>query len=127
MQDVARRLCAVAAVVVGLLGAGCTGDIAGSDMSDTPGPQGDEGVGAPRGTGGNPSGAAGSGGASVPVLPPGMRPATCKSASPGPAPIRRLTHREYEATMRALLGATGAAADLPPEEELLGFDNNAEG
>ena len=45
---------------------------------------------------------------------------------PGPALIRRLTRVEYDNTVRMLLGdAVDLARDFTPEEEMLGFDNNA--
>jgi hypothetical protein len=45
---------------------------------------------------------------------------------PGPAPIRRLTREEYNATVRDLLGTTARPADtFPAEPEVLGFSNNA--
>ena len=47
-------------------------------------------------------------------------------ADPGPAPIRRLTRFEYNATVRDLLGdTTEPAKNFPAEEESFGFTNNA--
>lgn len=58
-----------------------------------------------------------------------LRPAHCSArVSPGPAPLRRLTRSEYENTLAELLGDTSRPGALfPPEEEVLGFDNNAAG
>ena len=59
----------------------------------------------------------------------GKTAALCQNAAPRPGPsfIRRVTRVEYENTLRDLLGDTsGLAADFPPEEKRLGFDNNAE-
>ena len=58
-----------------------------------------------------------------------MRPAHCTGVlSPGPAPLRRLTRTEYNNTARDLLGDDTRPGDtFPPEEETLGFDNNASG
>lgn len=51
---------------------------------------------------------------------------TCSVVSPGPAPIRRLTHAEYDRTIRDVLGDDSAPAEaFPPEETAMGFDNNA--
>jgi hypothetical protein len=57
------------------------------------------------------------------------RPAHCSAKlTPGPAPLRRLTKSEYNHTIRDLLGDDSRPADrFPPEEETLGFDNNASG
>lgn len=50
-----------------------------------------------------------------------------KGIHPGSSPIRRLTRFEYNNTVRDLLGDTTSPADIfPPEEEALGFDNQAE-
>jgi len=60
---------------------------------------------------------------------PSVRPAHCSGQiTPGPAPLRRLTKTEYNNTVAELLGDTSRPADaFPPEEETLGFDNNASG
>ncbi|MEZ0267360.1 MAG: DUF1592 domain-containing protein, partial [Phycisphaerae bacterium] len=50
------------------------------------------------------------------------------SRDPGPALVRRLTRREYDNTIRDLLGVpfdSGAEAGLPDEDVVEGFDNNA--
>jgi hypothetical protein len=53
--------------------------------------------------------------------------ALCTSDDPGPSFIRRLTRREYNNTVRDLLGdISNAAATFPVEEHRLGFNNNAE-
>lgn len=47
--------------------------------------------------------------------------------SPGPAPLRRLTRAEYEATVQALLGQPPPPlVAFPPEVRGLGFANNAD-
>lgn len=52
-------------------------------------------------------------------------PGACVPA-PGPSPLRRLTHREYDNTLRDLLGdTTSPSRTFPAEEELNGFTNNA--
>ncbi len=49
-----------------------------------------------------------------------------ETTRPGPSPIRRLTRVEYDNTVRDLLGdETNPSRDFPPEEEALGFNNNA--
>jgi hypothetical protein len=48
------------------------------------------------------------------------------SVDPGPAFVRRLTHTEYDNTVRDLLGMpTTVGNQFPTEEVRLGFDNNA--
>ncbi len=50
----------------------------------------------------------------------------CGVLEPGPSPIRRMTHAEYDATVRDLLGDdTQPGKDFVIEEEALGFDNQA--
>ncbi len=45
---------------------------------------------------------------------------------PGPSPIRRLTRFEYDNTIRDLVGDDSKPSrDFPPEEQALGFNNNA--
>ncbi len=55
------------------------------------------------------------------ACPPGER------LDPGPALVRRLTRLEYDNTVRDLIGVDDALArsTFAPEEESLGFDNNA--
>jgi hypothetical protein len=78
-----------------------------------------------------PSGGA-TGGASkdVPSLGgggPDRTSAACKTINPGPSPLRRLTHEEYDRTVHDLLGdSTHPARNFPAEEIDHGFDNNAE-
>jgi hypothetical protein len=57
---------------------------------------------------------------------PGDGPLACDGAalSPGDAPARRMTHFEYDNTVRDLLGATGAPADAFPPDEVSGIFNN---
>ncbi|MEZ4449599.1 MAG: DUF1592 domain-containing protein [Nannocystaceae bacterium] len=51
----------------------------------------------------------------------------CDGRRPGPAPIRRLNRREYDNTARdLLLDDSRPASAFPPEEEALGFNNNAD-
>jgi hypothetical protein len=50
----------------------------------------------------------------------------CASPSPGPAPLRRLTQSEYNATVRDLLGDTSQPADtFPPDQKIGDFTNTA--
>jgi hypothetical protein len=90
-----------------MLSAGCQGDIEGS-LASAAGP-------IP-----NTAGAAGmqSGGSE--------QPAGCAEAAPGPSPLRRLTHREYDNTTRDLLGDDShLSLQFSREEIFLGFDNHA--
>jgi hypothetical protein len=50
----------------------------------------------------------------------------CAAPSPGPAPLRRLTQSEYNATVRDLLGNTTQPADtFPPDQKIGDFTNTA--
>ncbi len=65
-----------------------------------------------------------------PSLPPHPQssPVACdfQNADPGPALIRRLTRREYNNTIRDLLGDVSAPANgFTPDEEFMGFNNQA--
>ncbi len=64
-----------------------------------------------------------------PALPPAPDPPDCPPGleiDPGPALVRRLSRLEYEFTVRDLLDERyDAHARMAPEEESLGFDNNA--
>lgn len=54
--------------------------------------------------------------------------AMCLGVSPGSSPLRRLTRREYNLTIQALLGdQTAPASKFVPEARQFGFDNNVEG
>lgn len=61
--------------------------------------------------------------------PPAGQPAAapvCTTLDPGASPIRRMTRFEYNNTVRDLLGDESAPADaFAPEEEALGFNNQA--
>src|SRR4051794_36028816 len=91
----ARRI----GIVPMLLLAACTGEIGASSY----GPPGSTSSRVPGGsTSGTP-------GATTQV--------SCTSPSPGPSPLRRLTHREYDNTIRQLLGDTSDPAKaFAPEE-----------
>ncbi len=92
-----------------LLSAGCQGNIEGA-LPTTAQPI--------------PGASGGGGGASPPST--GGQPTTCAAPAPGPSPLRRLTHREYDNTTRDLLGdANHLSSQFSREELFLGFDNNA--
>jgi hypothetical protein len=72
------------------------------------------------------------------ILLPALAAAACGSdgtqqeiapfcaAEPGPAPLRRMTRFEYGRTISDLTGVPASvAAELPPDEETLGFDDIA--
>lgn len=61
------------------------------------------------------------------MLTPAQTAALCAaSVDPGPAVVRRMTHLEYDNTIRDLLGTPTTVGDqFPTEEVRLGFDNNA--
>jgi hypothetical protein len=120
---------------------GCNGAIDGGARGPSgagpnpggPGPAqpggGPSGSGGPSG-GGSPGG--GGPGVSLPMpgsdpLEPDRTQAACKQIQTGPAPIRRLTRSEYDATVRDLLGEDkGLAKSFPGEELQHSFDNSAE-
>jgi hypothetical protein len=56
-------------------------------------------------------------------------PAAPGSCPPGAAPLRRLNHAELDNTVRDLFGdsALRPSAGLPPDDRVLGFDNQAAG
>lgn len=63
----------------------------------------------------------------VAVETEGGEAAECKGIEPGPSPIRRMNRREYDNTVRDLLGDDSRPAQsFPTEEEALGFNNNAD-
>lgn len=67
----------------------------------------------------------------TPTGPLQARAAACvalgEAPSTGPSPLRRLNRREYDNTVRDLLGVSDhPAADFVPEENGLGFDNDAQ-
>jgi hypothetical protein len=67
--------------------------------------------------------------ASTPSIPPVVvTAALCTTPrDPGPSPVRRLTRTEYAQTFQDLLGPGAVdVSALPPDEEALGFDNNAD-
>lgn len=61
-----------------------------------------------------------------PMDAPKVAPLDCSLIHPGDAPIRRMTRVEYNNTVRDLLGDTSEpAANFVPEEQALGFNNQA--
>src|SRR5579859_7069002 len=91
----------------------CTGEI-GKPIGELD-PSG-SGTGGPSTTGGGAGG-----------QPPEGSACKTLGVSPGRAPLRRLNLAEYGNTMRDLLGETGSIVDgFPPDEEGLGFTNNAD-
>jgi len=79
-------------VLIAPLIVGCTGEIGASSSS------------APGSTTSRAGGGPGSG------APGATSAVSCTSPSPGPSPLRRLTHREYDNTVRQLLGDTSDLA-----------------
>jgi hypothetical protein len=56
----------------------------------------------------------------------GSESLVCSEVTPGPSPLRPLTRDEYDRTIEDLLGDVSAPAQgFPPENEVLGFRNNA--
>jgi hypothetical protein len=124
----------ITAALVGLAGLGvglsaCTGAISG----DSP-PTGEPGNMAPAPGNMTPSPGNPNPATPVPNTPdtspptPGAPDRTldaCKTVSPGPAYLRRLTRREYDNTVRDLLGASmgSLSSEFPPEELEHSFAN----
>jgi len=111
---------------------GCLGMIEG----ESPGGNGTPG---PRPTADSPKGdpvvpPTDPGGGAPPMGGPARPPEVTKisscqatSVDPGPVYIRRLNHREYDNTVRDLLGdTTGPSSGFPQQESGLGFANNAQ-
>lgn len=119
-----RRVATLSALLAGailLLGAACTGNI-----GNAAGQGGAARGSSTSGTGTlptTPTTGAGSGG----VRPPEGSACATLGVNPGRAPLRRLNHAEFRNTVRDLLGETGPIVDsFPPNEEGLGFSNNAD-
>jgi hypothetical protein len=67
------------------------------------------------------------GGTSTGASSSGGVPAECLGPQPGVAPVRLLTRAEYNHTVRDVLGDTTSPANaFPPENQALGFGNNAD-
>ncbi len=104
-RDISRALSFTGWLSIAILSAGCQGEINGQGTLPAGGTT-------PVGPGG--------------TIPAGVVAPTCTTPAPGPSPLRRLTHREYDNTTRDLLGDDShAAAQFSREEVFLGFDNNA--
>jgi hypothetical protein len=107
-------------VAVGLLAvalAACGSD----DVATTAGTTEDPASGAAGSAAvpGSSGGAAGTG-ATASAGPPD----TCRPGIPGTTQIPRLLNRQYEATVRDMLGVTGVGADLKPPSQLLVADSD---
>jgi hypothetical protein len=64
---------------------------------------------------------------SIPEHVGGRAAPLCASRDSGPSPLRRLTRAELGRTVRDLLGpGLVDTSGLPPDEQALGFDNNAD-
>ncbi|MCB9546650.1 MAG: DUF1588 domain-containing protein [Myxococcales bacterium] len=87
---------------------------------------GSAGMGGAGGVGGV-GGGGGTGGMGGSPPDAGVEPPPACSVQPAPATARLLTRLEYDHIVRDVLGdETSPAQALPPENEVLGFDNNAE-
>jgi hypothetical protein len=102
-------------------GTGGTGEVAGVGGSMA-GSAGSAGAGT-GGAGGNVSGNGGTAG--MAGTGQAGAPMACDMTMPGPAPIRLLTHVQYDNTVAHLLGDTTApSSSFPAENEVGGFRNN---
>ncbi|HXU81897.1 MAG TPA: DUF1592 domain-containing protein, partial [Polyangia bacterium] len=99
----------LAALTLGMLSQGCVGSINGDDVVGGPGPGG-KGPGNTGNVGGTRNGTGGAGNAGgIDDLPP-------DPTSAGPTPLRRLDRREYNNTVRDLLGDSTSPADKFPSD-----------
>jgi hypothetical protein len=88
-------------------------------FGDMPPPGGNGGVAGSMVGGAGSSMTGGSGGAA------GSGMLACESVQAGPAPLRLLTHLQYDNTILDLLGdASRPSASFPAENEVAGFSNN---
>jgi hypothetical protein len=116
-------------------GAGATGGSAPATGGSTAAGASGTGVSA-GGSGGSTAGAAGSGnvagvgGGGAAAGSGGTAPSACTTPgviNPGRSPMRRLNAGEYDTTIRDLMHTTKVfSATFPPDEEGLGFSNNAD-
>jgi hypothetical protein len=115
-MSLSTPLRAAALAVLGL--SACTGAIAGRDGKPDPGDT-DPGGGSGMGNSGNRSGSGGNGsGGSTGGGAPGVE-------APGRTPLRRLTHAEYNNTIRDLLGLRDDfAGTFAGDEDAGGFASN---
>jgi Protein of unknown function (DUF1592)/Protein of unknown function (DUF1588)/Protein of unknown function (DUF1595)/Protein of unknown function (DUF1585)/Protein of unknown function (DUF1587) len=107
-------------LAVCLLGTGCIGSIGDGVGGGPRQGNGPSGLGGP-GTPGSPGGSgntmpANPGGVSGPGLPGSMGGAPADPNAAGPQPLRRLDRREYNNTVRDLLGDTSRPADRFPSD-----------
>jgi hypothetical protein len=110
----------VGTVLATVLGA-CTASVEGGPSVTGAGGRSSAGAGQPGGgttsTGSNGTGSTGTAGGA---------PLQCLKAAVGPSPLRRLTHTEYNNSVRDLLGnQTQPASDFPPDTQMDLFDNAA--
>jgi hypothetical protein len=112
----------VALLSAPLLGAACTGMVNGNsggntgtpnDPSHPRDPGGSTGMGSTNGNAGNGSGPVTNG----PAAQPGAGALSDNASVPGAAPVRRLTKREYDNTLRDLLGITMPASKATQVED----------
>ena len=131
MMHLERRTRAWGVVVSSLAFGACTGRIIqqGAAGSAGVGSTGSSaGAGSTTGTGGagSTTGAAGAAATMTPAQVAALCASGTPSLDPGPAFVRRVTHLEYDNTVRDLLGMpTTIGNQFPSEEVRLGFDNNA--
>lgn len=101
----------------------CSGEILGGALPMAPGTPAGSGGGPGPTTGGELGGGPGSGGAAAARPSDGMTLGPHRTA----LGLRRLTRREYVATVADLLGTTAGTASLTADVPLSHFDNNAHG
>ncbi len=124
------RLPLTLALSIGVASAACTGTVGG--RSNDGGASGSSKAGSGARNGGSGGGGASDG--DTTVVGPALgrlnesQAKSCPSTlDPGPNRVRRLTRREYNNTIAAVLFDTSnPAASFPSDERRLNFDNNAE-
>jgi hypothetical protein len=115
--------CAKGALALALALGGCSGSIGGPGGSNPTAPGTKGGDNNPSGTTGGGNGSGMSGGSGSTGSGTGTTPGSPES--PGRTPLRRLTHIEYNNTIRDLLGLTDDfAGGLAGDEEVGGFAGN---
>ena len=102
-----RSSLSLATLALGLLSQGCVGSINGDDVVGGPGPGSGKGPGNTGAVGGGRAGTGGTGGDIVEPPDP---------TSAGVSPLRRLDRREYNNTVRDLLGDNSSPADKFPSD-----------
>lgn len=118
------RIDRASSAFLGLLWLACSGGQHGTNTHDGGESGTARGGAGVTGGGGEVNGAVGGAAEGEPVAPE-EPPVDCTAEEAPPAPLRRLTQREYENTIYDLLGVAVPIGDFPADPVGGGFDNNA--